>query len=136
RHKVHRTKMAVMHSGKIAVTHYRLIERFRAHTYLKILLETGRTHQIRVHMAHIGYPIVGDPVYGGPLKIPPRCTEELKQTLTGFKRQALHAQRLTLVHPVHGETMSWEAPFPADFNNLLRCLKEDQARLYTGAFCY
>lgn len=119
RHRTQRTKMAVNDSGKRAITHYRVTKRFPAHTYLKIFLETGRTHQIRVHMAHIGYPIVGDPLYGGRLKIPAGCSDALKSTLIGFKRQVLHAHRLTLAHPHTQEIMQWEAPMPEDFNNLL-----------------
>lgn len=123
RHKTQRLKMAVTDSGKPAITHYRLIERFRAHTYLRVFLETGRTHQIRVHMAHIGYPIVGDPLYGGRQKLPAGCSETLKATLIAFKRQALHAHRLTLAHPHSHDMMHWEAPLPDDFKNLLHDLK-------------
>lgn len=124
RHKTQRIKMAVTDSGKPAITHYRLIERFGAHTYLRVFLETGRTHQIRVHMAHVGYPILGDPLYGGRLKIPAGCSESLKSTILDFRRQALHAHRLTLTHPHTHETMQWEAPLPDDFKNLLHHLKE------------
>lgn len=124
RHPTQRLKMAVIDSGKPAVTHYRIVERFRAHTQLKILLETGRTHQIRVHMTHIGHPIVGDPVYGGRLKLPSGCTEHLKITLMGFKRQALHAQKLTLTHPKSGELLSWTAPLPKDFIQLMESLRQ------------
>ena len=99
RHPVHRKRMAVVHNGKTAITHYRIEQRFRAHSLLRVKLETGRTHQIRVHMAHINHPIVGDPVYGGRLKLPKGCTDELVETLRSFKRQALHATLLlSLIH--------------------------------------
>lgn len=125
RHPKHRVRMAVTHNGKPAVTHYRLIERFREHTHLKVMLETGRTHQIRVHMAHIRRPIIGDPVYGGRFKLPPKATPELMNELRNFKRQALHAAELTLEHPVTHEHLTWKAPLPEDMRNLLKCLKCD-----------
>jgi len=125
RHPRQRTKMAVVESGKTAVTHYRIFERFRAHTALQIFLETGRTHQIRVHMAHIGHALIGDPVYGSRLKIPTKCPVELKDMLRHFKRQALHAKKLSLFHPKTGEEMEWEAPVPEDINVLMQCLRED-----------
>lgn len=127
RHPSTRTRQAVVHSGKPAVTHYRVEERFRSHTLLKVNLETGRTHQIRVHMAHIKHPIVGDPVYGGRLKIPPGASEAMVEGLRGFKRQALHAARLGLEHPVSGEFMSWEVPMPDDMLRLLEVVREDSA---------
>ncbi len=127
RHPVNRLRMAVIDSGKPAVTHYRVVRRFRAHTYIKVDLETGRTHQIRVHMAHIHHPLLGDPLYGGRLKLPPEASEALIRSLREFRRQALHALRLTLQHPVHGETLSWEAPLPADMQRLLEVLEEDAA---------
>ena len=117
--------MAVVRSGKPAVTHYRVIERFRAHSYLKVFLETGRTHQIRVHMAHIHYPLVGDPLYGGRLKMPPGATEQLQEQLHHFRRQALHARKLGLAHPVTGEWMEWKAPMPDDMVQLVDALRED-----------
>ncbi|MFO7592881.1 MAG: 23S rRNA pseudouridine(1911/1915/1917) synthase RluD [Pseudomonadota bacterium] len=125
RHPVDRKRMAVVQNGKPAVTHYRLAERFRAHTHIKVQLETGRTHQIRVHMAHQRYPLVGDPVYGGRLRIPPASGEALQQMLRRFGRQALHASRLGLVHPVTGEYMEWTAPLPEDMQHLLEVLRED-----------
>jgi len=126
RHPVQRKRMAVRPvSGKPAITHYRVLERFRAHTYVSVRLETGRTHQIRVHMAHIHYPIVGDPVYGGRLKIPKQCSEGLIQQLRGFKRQALHARHLGIVHPTTGEAMDWTQPTPADMQALLDDLRQD-----------
>jgi 23S rRNA pseudouridine1911/1915/1917 synthase len=117
--------MAVIDSGKPAVTHYRILQRFRAHTYLKVNLETGRTHQIRVHMAHIRYPLVGDPLYGGRLKLPRGAGEMLVETLRRFRRQALHAMRLSLLHPLSGEQLSWEAPLPEDMQGLLAALEAD-----------
>lgn len=128
RHPVHRTRRAVVKGtlGKAAVSHYRLAERFRAHTLLNVKLETGRTHQIRVHMAHIAHPLVGDPAYGGRLRIPRACSSELREALQGFGRQALHAVRLGLVHPESGEWLSWERPVPADMATLLEVLREDE----------
>jgi len=125
RHPVDRKRMAVVANGKPAVTHYRVIERFRMHTHIRVDLETGRTHQIRVHMAHIHYPLVGDPVYGQRLRLPPDCTPELAETLRNFKRQALHAARLGLEHPSTGEQLEWEAPLPEDMQQLIRVLHED-----------
>jgi 23S rRNA pseudouridine1911/1915/1917 synthase len=100
-------------------------ERFRAHTYVQVQLETGRTHQIRVHMAHIRYPLLGDPVYGGRLRIPPACSPALDEQLHRFRRQALHAARLELTHPQSGEVMAWEAPLPEDMQHLLDVLRWD-----------
>ncbi|WP_277400287.1 23S rRNA pseudouridine(1911/1915/1917) synthase RluD [Candidatus Vondammii sp. HM_W22] len=127
RHPVHRTRMAVVFNGKPAVTHYRALERFRAHTYVKVKLETGRTHQIRVHLAHIRYPLVGDPVYSGRLRLPAGSSEQLKDELRNFKRQALHARCLGLVHPGTGEYMEWEAPVPEDMECLLAVLRQETA---------
>ncbi len=126
RHPTHRQKMAVTGGGKHAVTHYRVIARFRAHTHIRVKLETGRTHQIRVHMSHINYPLVGDPVYAGRHRIPKGCSVEVSAFLRGFGRQALHARRLGLVHPETGEYMEWEAPLPEDMQKLLQILKQDQ----------
>lgn len=125
RHTHQRTKMAVMENGKPAITHYRVLERFRVHTALQVFLETGRTHQIRVHMAHIHHPLIGDPTYGGRLRLPPDTTEAFRKTLEHFKRQALHAEKLTLMHPSTKEEMTFEAPVPEDLERLLRCLRED-----------
>ena len=127
RHPVQRKRMAVTPSGKPAVTHYRVVERFRAHTWIRCRLETGRTHQIRVHMAHIQHPLVGDPVYGGRLRLPPGCSESLAEVLRGFRRQALHAGRLGLVHPETGEALEWTSPLPDDMRELLDTLREDAA---------
>ena len=124
RHPVHRKKMAVVQAhGKEAITHYRVLERFPAHTLLRLNLETGRTHQIRVHMAHIGHPLVGDPVYGGRLSLPPAADETLHRALADFRRQALHAWRLALVHPGNQRRVSWEAPLPPDMEYLLQQLR-------------
>ena len=123
RHPVDRKRMAVVTGGKPAVTHYRVQARFAAHTLLRVNLETGRTHQIRVHMAHIHHPIVGDPVYGGRLKLPAGLSETAREALKALRRQALHAARLELVHPKTGETMAWEAPMPEDISRLLGSLE-------------
>jgi 23S rRNA pseudouridine1911/1915/1917 synthase len=125
RHPVDRVRMAVREGGREAVTHYRVAERFRGHTHLHCRLETGRTHQIRVHMAHIRHPLVGDPVYGGRLGVPAGATPALIEALRGFKRQALHAARLELRHPGHGETISFAAELPEDLAGLLAVLRED-----------
>ena len=127
RHPRDRLKMAVREDGRDAVTHYRLRERFRAHTALECRLETGRTHQIRVHMAHLKHPIVGDPVYGGPLKLPKGATDELVAALRGFRRQALHAETLEFLHPASGEAIRCSAPVPDDLRALLAALREDTA---------
>lgn len=113
--------------GKRAVTHYRLRERFRAHSLLQCQLETGRTHQIRVHMTHIGHPLVGDPLYGGGLKLPKGATAELAATLRGFRRQALHAEKLSFIHPAAGEAMSFSAARPDDQMALIEALRADLA---------
>ena len=124
RHPVQRKRMAVVETGKPAVSHYRVLERFAAHTLIRVALETGRTHQIRVHMAHIRHPIVGDPVYGGRLRLPGGCSEALREALRGFRRQALHAGRLGLVHPATGEPMEWRVKPPADMAALVAALRE------------
>ncbi|HBN7892217.1 TPA: 23S rRNA pseudouridine(1911/1915/1917) synthase RluD [Pseudomonas aeruginosa] len=126
RHGVQRQKMAVVDAGKVAVSHYRVLERFRAHTHTRVKLETGRTHQIRVHMSHIDYPLVGDPVYGGRFRIPPVASQTLVQTLREFPRQALHARFLELDHPATGVRMKWESPLPEDFLWLLSLLRQDR----------
>lgn len=127
RHPRDRIRMAVREDGRDAVTHYRLRERFRAHTLLECRLETGRTHQIRVHMAHLKHPIVGDPLYGGPIKLPRGATEGLIETLRGFRRQALHAETLEFAHPVTGEPVRCSAPVPDDLQHLVRVLRDDSA---------
>jgi len=125
RHPRARKKMAVVEvGGKPAVTHYRLAERFNHHTHINVQLETGRTHQIRVHMAHIHHPLVGDPQYGGRPRIPKGAAPELVDMLRSFPRQALHARQLGLVHPASGEPCQWEVPLADDFSGLLDCLRE------------
>ncbi len=127
RHPRDRIRMAVREDGKDAVTHYRLRERYRAHTALECRLETGRTHQIRVHMAHIKHPIVGDPRYGGSFKLPKGASDELIAALRAFKRQALHAEVLEFMHPVTGEPIRCTAPVPEDMQHLMKLLREDAA---------
>jgi 23S rRNA pseudouridine1911/1915/1917 synthase len=126
RHRSARTKMAVRADGRAAVTHFRIIERFRAHTQVLAQLETGRTHQIRVHLAHIGHPVVGDPVYGARRRYPAGASDALRATLDGFRRQALHAAQLSLSHPLTGATLSWDAPIPPDMQELVAALAADQ----------
>ena len=118
-----RVKQAVLMSGKEATTHYRAIDRFKSHTHVKAILETGRTHQIRVHLSHVGHSLIGDPMYGGRVRFPKKASEELKDALLNFKRQALHSKKLTLTHPISGELMSWKAPLPDDMVRLLEVLK-------------
>lgn len=125
RHSKNRLKMAVVGVGKEAITHYRLLEKFRAHTHIRLKLETGRTHQIRVHLSHINYPLVGDPLYGGRFRLPKGCSEGLLEGLKHFRRQALHAKKLELWHPRTGQLMSWETDLPEDFDRLLQLLKKD-----------
>ncbi len=125
RHPRDRLRMAVREDGREAVTHFRLRERFRAHTLLECRLETGRTHQIRVHMAHLKHPIIGDPLYGGPLKLPKGASDNLIAALRGFKRQALHAETLEFIHPIGGQPVRCSAPMPADMQALVRALRED-----------
>jgi 23S rRNA pseudouridine1911/1915/1917 synthase len=125
RHPVDRIRMAIREGGREAVTHYRVAARFRGHTHVLCRLETGRTHQIRVHMASIRHPIVGDPVYGGRLAVPRGATPALIEALRGFRRQALHAAQLELVHPASGELVHFEAPLAADFQALLEALRQD-----------
>ncbi|NIG62650.1 MAG: 23S rRNA pseudouridine(1911/1915/1917) synthase RluD [Serratia symbiotica] len=126
RHSTKRTHMAVYPMGKPSVTHYRIVEHFRAHTRLRLRLETGRTHQIRVHMSHINHPLLGDPLYGGGR---PRslkgASEALISTLRGFDRQALHATMLRLYHPISSIQMEWHAPLPQDMVDLITVLKAD-----------
>ncbi|MBM5812357.1 MAG: 23S rRNA pseudouridine(1911/1915/1917) synthase RluD [Gammaproteobacteria bacterium] len=128
RHPVNRVRMSVRAGGRPAVTHYRVIERFRAHTWVRVLLETGRTHQIRLHLAHAGWPLVGDPVYGGRLRLPPAVTPELRAALRGFRRQALHAAKLVFPHPCAGRQIEVSAPLPEDFSALLAALRDDARR--------
>ncbi|GAB5380281.1 MAG: 23S rRNA pseudouridine(1911/1915/1917) synthase RluD [Aliiglaciecola sp.] len=125
RHPTKRTSMAIRETGKPAVTHYRVKQKFRAHTHIRLKLESGRTHQIRVHMSHLKYPLVGDVLYGGRPRLPKACSENMIDMLRGFKRQALHAIQLELFHPITGEWMSWHAPLPEDMVELLAVLQED-----------
>ncbi|MBI0157187.1 MULTISPECIES: 23S rRNA pseudouridine(1911/1915/1917) synthase RluD [Gilliamella] len=125
RHPTKRTHMAVFPTGKPAVTHYRVMEKYRLHTRLRLRLETGRTHQIRVHMAHIAHPLVGDPLYGGRPRPPKGASESFIQTLRDFDRQALHAAMLRLYHPITGELMEWHAPIPDDMQKLIQELQLD-----------
>ncbi|MDG1441221.1 MAG: 23S rRNA pseudouridine(1911/1915/1917) synthase RluD [Pseudomonadales bacterium] len=123
RHSTMRTRMSVQLKGKEAMTHYQPIRNFGAHTYLELSLSTGRTHQIRVHMQHINHPLVGDPVYGGTLRIPAGSpSERLVSCLSNFPRQALHAKRLCFDHPAHGEMVEFEIDLPDDFAELVYCL--------------
>ncbi|NOQ68533.1 MAG: 23S rRNA pseudouridine(1911/1915/1917) synthase RluD [Gammaproteobacteria bacterium] len=125
RHPRDRIKMAVRENGREAITHYRLLERFREHSHIKVQLETGRTHQIRVHMSYLRHPIVGDPVYAGRQRIPAGAQHDLVDYIQGFKRQALHAWKLTFVHPEHGNEVSFEAPLAEDIQQLIRLLQKD-----------
>jgi 23S rRNA pseudouridine1911/1915/1917 synthase len=125
RHRTQRTRMAVRADGRPAVTRYRIAKRFRAHTLVRVELETGRTHQIRVHLAHIGFPVVGDPLYAGRRRVPAGCTPALAAELHAFRRQALHAARLRLEHPLTGRELAWEVPLPEDMQRLLAALEAD-----------
>ncbi len=127
RHATKRTHMAVRELGKPAVTHYRVIEKFRAHTHLRLKLETGRTHQIRVHMAHIKHPLVGDPVYAGRNRLPKGATPACVDVLKAFRRQALHAAQLSFYHPETEEWMTFKAPLPQDMVTLIDIVREDSA---------
>jgi len=125
RHRTQRTRMAVSDRGKPAVSHYRVMKKYRAHTLVQVKLESGRTHQIRVHMAHLHYPVVGDPVYGGRLKIPAGASERLKNELRSFRRQALHALKLSLTHPGTGKRVQWATSVPEDMSKLMEALAQD-----------
>ncbi|QEP42557.1 23S rRNA pseudouridine(1911/1915/1917) synthase RluD [Ectothiorhodospiraceae bacterium BW-2] len=124
RHRQDRKRMAVVAAGKAAITHYRVVRRFQAHSHLSLQLESGRTHQIRVHMQHIHHPLVGDPLYGGRPRFPKGCGEALRQQLQQFRRQALHAVALELIHPVSGERVGWQSRLPDDMQQLLRQLEQ------------
>ena len=125
RHPVDRTKMSIRQDGRPAVTHFTVRERFRAHTLVDVRLETGRTHQIRVHFAHRRHALVGDAVYGGRLALPAGASEALIDELRRFKRQALHATRLKLLHPISGAELEFEAPLPEDLAGLTNMLRAD-----------
>ena len=132
RHPTQRTKMAVSPEGmgKDAITHYRVLKKFNAHTHIRCKLETGRTHQIRVHMSHIGYPLVGDQTYFGRFRLPKGISLHLRQELQEFQRQALHARELSLWHPTTDEYMTWDADLPEDFQKLLQALSDEQSETY------
>jgi 23S rRNA pseudouridine1911/1915/1917 synthase len=133
RHPRDRQRMAVLvNGGKQAVTHFRVLDRYRAHSLLSVRLETGRTHQIRVHMAEIGHPVAGDPVYGGRVRLPRAASSELTAALRTLGRQALHALRLRFVHPASGAEVEFEAPLPADLRRLIAALEEDRDAARAG----
>jgi len=125
RHRSLRTRMTVRADGRAAVTHFRILRRLRAHTLVSVELETGRTHQIRVHLAHLGYPLVGDPLYGGRRRLPAGASPAVLSVLSGFKRQALHAARLGFTHPASGAELTFEAPLPADLATLVAALEAE-----------
>jgi 23S rRNA pseudouridine1911/1915/1917 synthase len=125
RHRSDRLRMTVRSDGRPAVTHYRLIKRYRAHTHVRVALETGRTHQIRLHFAHLGYPVVGDPTYGRRLVLPKGATAALIASLGGFKRQALHAASLAFDQPSSGKRLQLHSSLPADLRGLLAALEAD-----------
>lgn len=127
RHPQDRKKMAVVSSGKEAITHYRVAEKYPGYTLLDVWLETGRTHQIRVHLSHERHAIVGDQVYGGRLRLPKGVSDETKAAVAAYPRQALHAFELGIVHPVSGEEMSWQAPMPDDFQQLIEVMRQEAA---------
>ena len=119
-----RVKQTVTTSGKEATSHYRVINRYKNHTHVKVILETGRTHQIRVHLSHIGHPLIGDPMYGGRVRFPKKASSDLKDSLKNFSRQALHSKKLSLEHPSSGEIMTWKIDLTSDMLELLNILKE------------
>jgi len=125
RHPTKRIKMAVTKRGKPAITDYRVAERYRAHSLLKVRLQSGRTHQIRVHMAYIHHPLVGDRVYGGRRTTPAGISAEATSALRSFPRQALHAKQLELIHPNSQQTVSFSADLPADMQNLIEVCRFD-----------
>ena len=125
RHPRDRLRMAVREDGRESLTHYRLCQRFRCHSHVQLTLETGRTHQIRVHMQHLRHAVVGDLVYAGRMRLPPDASPEFIEALRSFKRQALHAWRLSLQHPDSGDALSWEAPLPADMEALRQQMLAD-----------
>ncbi len=125
RHPKHRTRMAVVRNGREAITHYRIIKKFRHHTQLQVNLETGRTHQIRVHMTWFHHPIVGDAVYGSKKQLVKGMDPELAKIITAFPRQALHARAIELNHPQRNEMMAWQAPIPKDMVGLISALEDD-----------
>ena len=118
-----RVKQSVLSNGKESITHYRVIDRFLNHTHVKAILETGRTHQIRVHLSYVGHSLIGDPMYGGRVRFPKNAKPELKDAIRSFDRHALHSKKLTLIHPGTGKYMSWKAELPNDMRELINCLK-------------
>ncbi len=124
RHRIDRKRMAVVDDGKPAMTHYRVLERYAHHTYLRVNLSTGRTHQIRVHLSHMNHPLIGDPVYGGRLRIPKHASDALADGLRGFRRQALHAGRLKFEHPLTQDDVEFSRPAPNDMENILNIMRE------------
>ena len=125
RHPRDRIKMAVTETGKSAETQYRVLKRFRSHSLLGLKLKSGRTHQIRVHMTHLGFPLVGDSLYGSRVRIPSQASDQVIDALRKFGRQALHATQLGFDHPVSGESLLWASPIPADMDLLTKALSED-----------
>jgi 23S rRNA pseudouridine1911/1915/1917 synthase len=125
RHTRKRIQMAVIENGKPAITHYRIIKKYRAHTHIRVILETGRTHQIRVHMAYIKHPVVGDPVYSGRAHLPKGISQLLRNLLQTFPRQALHACAISLLHPATNKQLHCEVCLPEDMQNLLNSLEKD-----------
>ena len=121
----HRMRMAVVVGARHACTRYRVLRAYRAHTHVSLRLETGRTHQIRVHMAHLGHPLLGDTRYGARLQLPAMATPELEQTLRAFKRQALHAVSLGFAHPATNKYCEWHSDLPADMGHLIDVLEHD-----------
>ncbi|MEC9375894.1 MAG: 23S rRNA pseudouridine(1911/1915/1917) synthase RluD [Pseudomonadota bacterium] len=128
----HRTRMKVISNGKPAVTNYRVLARFRKHSFIGIRLESGRTHQIRVHMSYVNCPLVGDPLYGGRLRVPSGASNQLTEVLQSFKRQALHAFQLEFKHPNNGELLEFEAPLPLDLLSLLNALSPESNLNYSA----
>ncbi len=129
RHPVKRKQMTVIEGGKPSITHYRIEQRFSYYTVLRVKLETGRTHQIRVHMSWFKHPLVGDPVYGGRLRQPPGVSSGFMKQIRNFNRQALHATKLGLIHPTSGEQMTWDADIPEDMKKLINVLEQEEQRL-------
>ena len=124
RHKSNRTKMAVVVNGKRAVTNFDILENFKHYTAIKVNLETGRTHQIRVHMHYVGYHLLGDPVYGNHLRVEPQLEPGLKDIVREFPRQALHAQLLSFVHPTSGNTVKFKSKLADDMAELIEELRD------------
>jgi 23S rRNA pseudouridine1911/1915/1917 synthase len=125
RHPIQRKKMAVVLSGKQSISHYRVVERFSAHTLLKVILETGRTHQIRVHMAHIKHPLLGDSLYGARPILPKKASPALIEAIRSYKHQALHAKKLSFYHPIKKQTLVFEVPLPQEMTDLIELLREN-----------